>query len=298
MAVRIGAVIYFISAFVQIFAPNIATLVVGRSIQGLAVGMLSMAVPILQCEIAPAHARGFFVSIEYLCLNAGYAVSAWVGYGFFFAIPNEISWRGPYIVQAVLASALFSWTLFLPETPRWLIKNGFHVEGLGALADLHGTGNTSDPAIQASYAEIAATVESEKALGEAPWSQVFKQYTRRTIIGMTCQLFAQFNGINAILYFLPQNLGRAGFTIPRALLYSAACSLVYCAGTIPTMFLIDRWGRRMFLLVGSCALAIALAIIGGLQYHANTLPLGDARIPTADGIFAAVCVYLFFFGAT
>ena len=298
MAVRIGAVIYFISAFIQIFAPNLATLIVGRSIQGLAVGMLSMTVPILQCEIAPGHARGLFVSIEYLCLNVGYAVSAWVGYGFFFAIPNEISWRGPYIVQAVLAAVLFSWTIFLPETPRWLIKNGFQMEGLGTLADLHGTGDMSDPVIQASYAEIAATVEREKTLGEASWSQVFKQYTRRAIIGITCQLFAQFNGINAILYFLPENLGRAGFTIPRALLYSGACALVYCAGTIPTMLLIDKWGRKIFLVVGSCALAIALAVIGGLQYHANTLPFGDARIPTADGIFAAVCVYLFFFGAT
>ncbi|KAH9977994.1 general substrate transporter [Lactifluus volemus] len=269
MAVRIGAVIYFISAFIQIFAPNLTTLIVGRSIQGLAVGMLSMTVPILQCEIAPGHARGLFVSIEYLCLNAGYAVSAWV----------------------VLASMLFSWTIFLPETPRWLIKNGFPMEGLVTLADLHGTGDISDPAIQASYAEIAATIES--AMGP-----MFKQYTRQSIMGITCQLFAQFNGINAILYFLPENLGRAGFTIPRALLYSGACALIYCAGTIPTMFLIDKWGRKIFLLVGSCALAIALAIIGGLQFHADALPFGDARIPTADGIFAAVCVYLFFFGAT
>ncbi|KAH9045617.1 general substrate transporter [Lactarius pseudohatsudake] len=298
MSVRIGAVIYFVSAFIQIFAPNLAGLIIGRSIQGIAVGMLSMTVPILQCEIAPGHARGLFVSIEYLCLNAGFALSAWVGYGFFFAVPSEISWRGPYIVQTLLAAVLFACTIFLPETPRWLIKNGFEMEGLATLADLHGTGDMSDPAIQASYAEIAATLEREKLLGEASWSQLFKQYTRRTIIGITCQLFAQFNGINAILYFLPENLGRAGFTIPRALLYSGACALVYCAGTIPTMFLIDKWGRRLFLLLGSGSLAVALAVIGGLQYHSNTLPFGDARVPTADGIFAAVCVYLFIFGAT
>src|SRR5258708_37094505 len=88
MSVRIGAIIYFISAFIQIFAPGLATLIVGRSIQGIAVGMLSMTVPILQCEIAPGHSRGLFVSIEYICLNAGYAISAWVGFGFFFALPS------------------------------------------------------------------------------------------------------------------------------------------------------------------------------------------------------------------
>ncbi len=298
MSVRIGAIIYFVSAFIQGFAPNLAALIIGRSIQGIAVGMLSMTVPILQCEIAPGHARGLFVSIEYLCLNGGFAVSAWVGYGFFFAIPSEISWRGPYIVQAVLAAVLFVWTIFLPETPRWLIKNGFETEGLATLADLHGTGDVSDPTIQASYAEIATAIEREKMLGDAPWSELFTQYTRRTFIGITCQLFAQFNGINAILYFLPENLGRAGFTIPQALLYSGACALVYCAGTVPTMFLVDKWGRMVFLLLGSCFLAVALAIVGGLQYHSNTLPFGDARVATADGIFAVVCVYLFIFGAT
>ncbi|KAI0303199.1 general substrate transporter [Russula brevipes] len=273
MSVRIGAVIYFISAFIQIFAPNLAVLITGRSIQGIAVGMLSMTVPILQCEIAPGHARGLFASIEYFCLNVGVAVSAWVGYSFFFAVPNEISWRGPYIIQAVLALVLFTWTIFLPETPRWLIKNGFPMEGLRTLADLHGKGDISDPAIQASYAEIMAALDHEK-------------------------LFAQLNGINAILYFLPENLGRAGFTIPQALLYSGVCAVVYCAGTIPTMFLIDKWGRRIFLLAGSSCLTVALAVIGGLQYHSDSLPFGDARVSTADGVFVAVCAYLFFYGAT
>ena len=172
------------------------------------------------------------------------------------------------------------------------------MEGLGTLADLHGTGDITDPAILASYAEIAAALEHENVLGYASWGQVFKQYTRRVFIGVTCQVFAQFNGINAILYFLPENLGRAGFTIPQALLYSGACAVVYCAGTVPTMFLIDRWGRRAFLLAGSSSLAIALAVIGGLQYRSNSLPFGSARVPFADGIFAGVCVYLFFYGAT
>src|SRR5579863_6562197 len=78
MSVRISAVIYFVSAFIQIFAPSLGILILGRSIQGAAIGMLSMTVPILLCEIAPGHARGLFSSIGYICLNTGVAVSAWV----------------------------------------------------------------------------------------------------------------------------------------------------------------------------------------------------------------------------
>jgi len=266
--------------------PNLTALLIGRCIQGLGVGILSVTVPIYQCEIAPGHGRGLFVSIEYLCLNAGYALSTWVGYAFFFYIPYEISWRGPYIIQACLALILVTWTFFLPETPRWLIKNGFQREGMLTLADLHAKGDIYDPLVTESYAGIQAAIVLEAHIGDATWGQLFTQYTRRAVVGITCQLFAQFNGINAILYFLPENLTRAGFNVSRSLLYAGACSLVYCAGTIPTMFFVDTWGRRKLLLTGSAGLVCALVLIGGLQYHADPLPQGPARIPTADGIFA------------
>jgi len=298
MSVRVGAIIYLIAAFIQIFSPNLATLIVGRSVQGIGVGMLSMTVPILQCEIAPGHSRGLFVSIEYLCLNAGYALSAWVGYGFFFVLPSEISWRGPYIIQAILAGILVVWTWVLPETPRWLVKNGFVNEGLGALADLHGTGDINDPEIVKTFGQIKAAVDFEEHMDEASWGQLFTQYTRRTAMAITCQLFAQFNGINAILYYLPENLTRAGFTIERSLLYAGTSALIYCSGTIPAMLFVDKWGRRPFLLVGSCALAAALALVGGLQFYSDSLPEGKAKLNVADGIFTGVCIYLFFFGAT
>ena len=285
MSIRLGGTLYLIAAIIQIFMPNLATLIVGRCIQGLGVGMLSMTVPIYQCEIAPGHGRGLFVSIEYLCLNSGYALSAWVGYAFFYAMPSEISWRGPYAVQAGLAVILIIWTFFLPETPRWLVKNGFKRDGFAALADLHAKGDLYDPAVSETYASIEAAIILEEGMGEATWAQLFTQYTRRTVVGITCQLFAQFNGINAILYFLPENLSRAGFDVGRSLLYSGACALVYCAGTVPTMFMVDRWGRRLFLLVGSVGLAAALALVGGLQYHEEALPLGSSRMSSADGIF-------------
>lgn len=297
-SIRIGGIVYLVASLIQIFMPNLTALIIGRCIQGLGVGILSVTVPIYQCEIAPGNGRGLFVAIEYLCLNAGYALSAWVGYAFFFYIPREISWRGPYIIQAFLAIVLVLWTFFLPETPRWLIKNGFRREGMVTLADLHAKGDIYDPLVAKSYAGIRAAIALEYRIGEATWAQLFTQYTRRAVVGITCQLFAQFNGINAILYFLPENLTRAGFKISRSLLYAGACALVYCGGTIPTMFLVDTWGRRKLLLAGSAGLVCALALIGGLQYHADTIPMGPARISTADGLFAGVCIYLFIFGAT
>lgn len=118
--VRIGGFIYFFSAFIQIFAPGFNTFVAGRTIQGLGVGFLSMTVPIIQTEIAAAHARGLMVGIEYTFLIAGYMLSCWVDYGFHFLLPEQISWQGPFIVQIVLSFILLTMSFFLPETPRWL----------------------------------------------------------------------------------------------------------------------------------------------------------------------------------
>lgn len=295
-SIRIGGIIYFVSAVIQIFMPNLAALIIGRAIQGLGVGMLSMTVPIYQCEIAPGHDRGLFVSIEYFCLNSGYALSAWVGYGFFFAMPSEISWRGPYIIQAVLALILVVWTFFLPETPRWLIKNGFKQEGFSTLADLHAEGDLYDRVVLETYTSIDTAIALEERMGQASWSQLFSQYTRRAVIGITCQLFAQFNGINAVLYYLPENLTRAGFSVGRSLLYSGICALVYCIGTIPTMFFVDKWGRKAFLLAGSAGLVGALVVIGGLQYHADSLSEGTERVGTSNGIFTGTAFFFFFNG--
>ena len=287
MAVRLGGIVYLIAAILQASAHDLPMLIVGRSLQGIGVGILSMTVPILQCEIAPGHSRGMFISIEYICLNGGYTLSAWVGYAFFFALPSEMSWRGPYIIQALLALVLVLWSFVLPETPRFLIKNGFHDEGRRVLADLHADGDIDAPHIDATCAEIRDTVALEAAAGETTWAELFRTYSRRTLVGITCQLFAQCNGINAILYFLPENLTRAGFTTQRSLLFAAVAAILYCLGTIPTMFGIDKLGRRTFLIVGSVGLAVGLSVVGGLQLYVDKLSVGDAHmLPAANGIFA------------
>jgi MFS family permease len=161
--VRLGGFIYFFSAFIQIFAPGFATFVAGRTIQGLGVGFLSMTVPIIQTEIAAPHARGLMVGIEYTFLIAGYMLSCWVDYGFHFLLPSNMSWQGPFIIQIVAMS------FFLPETPRWLAKNGFMKESLQTVADLHSKGDIEAEHVQKVFLEIQEAVVYEAELGQAGW---------------------------------------------------------------------------------------------------------------------------------
>lgn len=167
--VRIGGFIYFFTAFIQMFAPDFATFVAGRTIQGLGVGFLSMTVPIIQTEIAAPHARGLMVGIEYTFLIAGYMLSCWVDYGFNFLLPDKLSWQGPFIIQIVLSFVLLTMSFFLPETPRWLAKNGFMKESLQTVADLHSNGDTQAEHVQKVFVEIQEAVIYETQLGKSTW---------------------------------------------------------------------------------------------------------------------------------
>ncbi|KAJ6478071.1 general substrate transporter [Mycena vitilis] len=300
-SIRIGAVLYLVASAIQMSAPNFTTLIVGRSIQGIGAGILSTTGPVYQVEIAPDGARGMLTGIEAFCMNAGYAAAAWVGYGFFIDAHASHAWRGPFAVQAAVSLVLFVWTFFLPESPRWLIQNGFRTEGLQTLADLHARGDVTDEGVNHTYHAILDTLAleerpSDRAGHVAPW-RALRHYPRRTLIGLTSRMFAQLNGISALLHFLPEHLLQAGLPLPRALFFAGCCSLLYSLGPLPAILFIDRLGRRRFLIVGSIALACALVLIGCLQLGvARSWPmpmLGGAR-----GVVVGMSVYLFVFGAT
>ncbi|KAF7556021.1 hypothetical protein G7Z17_g1694 [Cylindrodendrum hubeiense] len=292
--VRLGGFIYFATAFIQAFAPGFKTFVAGRTLQGLGVGFLSMTVPVIQTEIAAPHRRGLMVGVEYTFLIAGYALSTWVDLGFYYLIPKSESWQGPYFIQMGLAFILFSMSFFLPETPRWLARNGFTDECLQTIADLHTPdGNTQADHVQQVMLEINQAVQYEATLGESTWTEMFTRYRKRTIVGITAQMFAQLNGINVISFYLPTTLANAGLSVEKSLLYTAANSIPYVSATILTWWLADKWGRRPLLILGGILMAIALCIVCAFT---------EAHIPNvsvrAHGIYAFVVIYNAIYGFT
>ena len=257
--VRLGGFIYFATAFLQAFAPDFKMFIAGRTIQGLGVGFLSMTVPVIQTEIAAPHRRGLMVGIEYTFLIGGYALSTWVDFGFHHLIPQSESWQGPYFIQMGLAFILVAMSFILPETPRWLASNGFPKECLQTIADLHTPdGNTQCPEVQQVMLEITEAARYEATLGQSSWLEMFTRYRKRTLVGITAQMFAQLNGINVISFYLPTTLASAGFTKEKSLLYTAANSVPYVAATMLSWWLADAWGRRPLLLLGGESWAVVL----------------------------------------
>ncbi|KAL2832591.1 putative MFS sugar transporter [Aspergillus cavernicola] len=290
--VRLGGFIYFFSAFIQMFAPGFGTFIAGRTIQGLGVGFLSMTAPIIQTEIAAPHRRGLMVGIEYTFSIGGYMLSCWVDYGFNFLLPSAMSWQGPFIVQIVLSFILLVMSFFLPETPRWLAKNGFMKESLQTVADLHSGGDIEAEHVKQVFTEIQEAVIYESNLGKSSWLEMFTRYRKRTIIGVTVQMFAQLNGINIISFYLPSTLASAGFGHRKSLLYTAANAIPYTAATVATWWLADKWGRKPLLICGGLGMSVLLAIV-------CVFTQADLAITTkANGQYAFVMLYNIVYGFT
>ncbi|KAK9313983.1 general substrate transporter [Lipomyces starkeyi] len=290
---RVGGLIYFVAAFVQVFAPSLPCFIVGRTIQGFGVGFLSMTVPVIQSEIAAGHKRGLMVGVEFTFNILGYATSCWVDYGFFFHLPSNMSWQGPYFVQCSIAFLLLALSFVVPETPRWLAANGFATEALQTLANLHGNGSIEKDEVVAMNIEIQEAVLYERHLGIASWKEMFTIYRHRTFMAMTGQMFAQLNGINVISFYLASSLSNAGFSTEKSLLYAGYNSIVYIFATLPTWYLADRWGRRPLLMFGSIAMALALSMVCMFTEMASF-----STLQRANGMFGFVVVYNAIFGAT
>lgn len=172
---------------------------------------------------------------------------------------------------------------------QWLIKNGFNREGLQTLADLQGDGDPTSPRIVESYEKIKLIVQAECTAKQATWTDLFTKFWRQTLVAVTGQLFAQLNGINAVLFFLPIILVRAGKTVEDALKFAFIAAICYCAGTVPAIWAVE-WSRKKWLLITTIALIVALSVIGSAQLVSEDLPRGNEKIVYSNVIFTFFCV--------
>ena len=260
-----GAIIFVIGGAFQAFTSGLGSMIVGRTISGLGVGMLSTIVPVYQSEISPPHNRGKLACIEFTGNIVGYSSSVWVDYACSY-IQSDVSWRLPLFLQCIMGTLLFLGSFIIVETPRWLLDNDHDDEGIVVIARLHGGGDVQHPESRKEFRNIKESVLLERLEGERTYAQMWKRYKQRVLIAMSSQAFAQLNGINVISYYAPLVFEQAGWTGRDAILMTGINSLVYIASTIPPWYLADKWGRRFILLSGALIMAGSLSLISYFMY--------------------------------
>jgi SP family arabinose:H+ symporter-like MFS transporter len=262
------ALLFFVSALGSAVANDLVFFIIARLIGGIGVGAASMLSPLYISEAAPARIRGTLVSIYQLAIVIGINLIYFVNYG--IATSGSDAWNLEYgwrymLGSEILPAILFFILLFtVPESPRWLLKNGETSKAEAILVKING----------ANAGKIKEEVISTLNVEKGKISDLFgKKYRRALIIGIILALFSQITGINAIIYFAPEIFKSVGFGVESAFLQTILIGVVNTVFTFVALYSIDRLGRRKLLLYGLSGMIFCLVgTIYCFYYEINSGP--------------------------
>lgn len=260
-------ILFFFSAIGTAVANDVNIFMLFRFIGGLSIGASSVVAPVYISEIAPAKFRGRMVISFQVNIVLGILLAYVSNY---LLAGGENDWRlmlGVVAIPALIFSILM---LFTPETPRWLILN--RNDEAGAREVLSITESDIDAKVQ----------EIKDSANKTEIKETFfdKKYSRPIILAFLFAFFNQASGINAVIYFAPRIFEMTGRGQEAAMLSTAGIGVFNLIFTVLGWFLIDRFGRKVLMYIGSIGYIVSLGLIALAFY---------------DKSFANVPLYVFAF---
>jgi SP family arabinose:H+ symporter-like MFS transporter len=248
----ICAVLFAISGVGAGLSNQLYWFVLFRLIGGLGVGAAAMVSPMYIAEMAPAAWRGRLVAFYQMAIVFGILLAYFSNYLF-----NDLganNWRWMFASQVAPSLLFLLFLLMVPETPRWLVKKGRKHEAgeiLKKVSDSHS--------IDKELAEIERSFHHQDKIS---LSHLFsKTYRPVLFIGILVAVFQQVTGINSILYYAPVIFKDTGMDSSSSLLQTIGIGVVNVISTFIAIGLVDRVGRKKFLLAGSLIMGISLTAV-------------------------------------
>ena len=247
---RVIAAMYLLSALGSFLAPTLALFIAARVLGGLAIGASTVLAPTYLAEIAPAERRGALVGVFQLNIVFGILVAYLSNYLIGVHLGGPEAWRWKFLI-AVFPAALLGAQLFtIPNSPRWLAVRGRRDEAADVLGRI-GVRDVTTELNSYSHADRPAS----GALARLSW----RRHARPMLLAMGIAAFNQLSGINAILYYLNDIFAAAGFGRVSAAGQAVLIGATNLVFTLLALAVIDRFGRRTLLRVGSLGLIVSLA---------------------------------------
>jgi len=293
IGIIVACLVFSVGVAMQTASTDIPLFVVGRVFAGLGVGLVSCLIPMYQSECAPKWIRGAVVGIYQWAITIGLLLAAILNNAT-QGRDNHSAYQIPIAIQFIWAAVLAFGMLWLPESPRWLVKRGRSKDAARSLGRLLSL-PPDDPVVELELNDIRANLEAEQALGMATYLDCFRpsknKLPLRTLTGIFIQAWQQLTGINFIFYFGTSFFQRSG--IGRPYVTTIITNVVNVVMTLPGMYGIERFGRRRLLLVGAAGMCICEFLIAILGV---TLPAENTSGQKA--LVALVCIYIAFFAST
>lgn len=242
-----GGLIFVAGSFACAMAQSVATLGAARTVLGLAVGMVSIVVPMYISEMVPADVRGGLVSLNTLMIVVGQLVAFLTN----SALAHTGNWRLMLGLAAVPGALLVLGMMLLPDSPTWLLRRG-RVQEAHAIAARLKVGVGMDEGASTSSRDVRA---AERRALTVPWVR------RTVIVAVLVGVTQQITGVNAIVYFAPKMMSMVGISTENAVYTSIIIGTVSVISCWIGMMLVDRIGRRRLLTIGLAGTSTSLVLL-------------------------------------
>jgi len=247
------AILYFVSAIGCALAWDWWSFTVFRFLGGLAVGGASVVSPMYIAEISPAKYRGRLVAITQFNIVLGILLAYLSNYIISSLHLGVVECRWMFGVMAVPSVAFFLLLFFTPQSPRWLIAQRRIEEGRDVLRKC----GTDPSAVEQEVKEIRASLDLEHHKLEEPF--FCRKYLKPILLAVAIAAFNQLSGINALIYYTAFIFKMAGAGAQSALLQSVIIGFTNLVFTMAALTVIDHFGRRRLMLVGSVGYILSLS---------------------------------------
>lgn len=274
----ISAIIFAISSIGMAYATSLQIFITMRFVAGIGVGMASMLSPMYIAEISPSDVRGRNVSINQLTVVFGILVTNLVNY--FLADNGSDSWRYMFGFGVIPSCIFLFGVIWLPESPRWLIKAGQVQRAKSVLSKI---GNESY--VNKSLTEIGLTLVGTS---RATFKDVFHKSVRPALlVGVTLAVFQQLCGINVVFNYTSTIFESIGADLDQQLFEMVTIGIVNLIFTLVAMWQVDKLGRRPLMLIGSLGLTFIYIILAYLLQNGAQAGLISIFVLLSIAIYAS-----------
>lgn len=244
-------ILFFLSAVGTAFADDPVIFSIFRFLGGLGIGASTVAAPTYVSEIAPAKDRGKLVALYQFNIVFGILMAFLSNY--LLQDMGENAWRWMLGVQVIPALLYTILVLGIPESPRWLYEYKKEYDKAIGILKLVNTDKEVDLEIEA--------MENAKQDEFTNESIFMKKYRKPLMLAFFIALFNQFSGINAFLYYAPRIFELAGLEKSASFFSSIGIGIVNLIFTLIGISLIDKYGRKTLMYIGSFGYIISLGLV-------------------------------------
>lgn len=266
----VAAFLFAVTSIGNALAHNFTIFISWRILGGVAIGLASNLSPMYIAEVAPAQIRGKLVSINQLTIVIGILLAQYINWFLVRNLPQgatddfirnswfgQQGWRWMFGLTAAPSLLFFLGMLLVPESPRWLAKNGKPERARSILTKIGG-----EPYANAAITDIKSTLAAEE-VQHVRFADLLEPKMRKVLVlGVVLAVFQQWCGINVIFNYAEEIFRAAGYDISTVLKNIAWTGSVNLAFTFVALGVVDRGGRRPLMLFGSAALAIIYIAMG------------------------------------